>query len=190
MKDSKQPWILCGYNVFSKEGPKGLKIELLARQVGKNKSSFYHHFADLEVFTEILLNFHLERAEIIAAQERLCKTVIPDLLNLLIDVKQDLLFNRQLRIHRNIPAFKACFTQSSEKVGEAILDIWADSLGLTNNSNLAKIVLNLSLENFYLQITEETMTYDWLENYVKELKTMVREFDKNEKKKPVLNGSV
>jgi AcrR family transcriptional regulator len=84
MKDSKQPWILCGYNIFSKEGPKGLKIEVIARQVNKNKSSFYHHFADLEVFTEILLNFHLERSEIIAAQERLCKTVIPDLVNLLI----------------------------------------------------------------------------------------------------------
>ena len=55
-KDNKLPWILCGYNIFSKEGPKGLKIEVIARQVSKNKSSFYHHFADLEVFTEILLN--------------------------------------------------------------------------------------------------------------------------------------
>ncbi len=142
-KDSKQPWILCGYNIFSTEGPKGLKIEVLARHVKKNKSSFYHHFADLDVFTEFLLNYHLERSEIIAEQERLCKTVMPDLLNLLIEVKQDLLFNRQLRIYRTIPAFKACFEKSSKKVGEAIVGIWADTLGLTHNSNLAGIVLNL-----------------------------------------------
>jgi AcrR family transcriptional regulator len=181
-KDSKQSWILCGYDLFSKEGPKGLKIEVIARLVKKNKSSFYHHFADLEIFTEILLKFHLERAAIIAEKERQCKTVVPDLLNLLIEVKQDLFFNRQLRIHRNIKEFKDCFEQSSKKVGEAIVGIWADALGLSNNSNLAGIVLNLSLENFYLQITEETMTYNWLENYINELRLMVKEFEKNEKK--------
>ena len=181
MTDIKQPWILCGYDLFSKEGPNGLKIEVIARQVNKSKSSFYHHFADLELFTEMLLNYHLERAKIIADRERLCKNVVPELLNLLLEVKQDLLFNRQLRINRHNVAFKNCFEKSSKEVGEAIIGIWAEMLGLTNNSNLARIVLNLSLENFYLQITEETMTYDWLLNYVKDLQTMAGAFKKNEK---------
>lgn len=52
-------------------------------------------------------------------------------------------------------------------------------LGLSGNSNLAQIVLTLSLENFYLQITEETLTYEWLLKYVNELKTMVTAFQNN-----------
>ena len=34
--DTKEPWILCGYETFSKEGQKGLKIEVIARQINKN----------------------------------------------------------------------------------------------------------------------------------------------------------
>jgi AcrR family transcriptional regulator len=190
IKDSKLTWILVGYNIFSNEGQTGLKVEVIARKVGKSKSSFYHHFADIEIFTEALLNYHLERAIVIADMEKRCKQVVPDLLNVLIEIKEDLLFNRQLRINRQIPAFKNCFEKSSKAVGEAILGIWAEMLGLGDNSHLAQIVLNLSLENFYLQITEDTLTYEWLENYVNELKTMVHGFQMNEKKKSILYGSV
>lgn len=188
--DSKEPWILCGYDTFAKEGPKGLKIEVIARAVNKNKSSFYHHFADLEIFIDILLNYHIERAKIISDQETFCKKVVPDLLNVLLDFKTDLLFNRQLRINRTNNQFKNCFEKSSKIVGESILDIWAEMLELTDNSNLARIVLNLSIENFYLQITEETLTYEWLENYMKELKIMAKEFNKNSTRKALLNGNV
>jgi AcrR family transcriptional regulator len=181
--DHKQSWVLAGYELFSKEGPKGLKVEVVARKVKKSKSSFYHHYADMEVFTQILLEYHLERAKIIACQERLCTNVIPDLLHLLVEVKQDLLFHRQLRINRNISHFKQCFEKASREVGEAILGIWADMLHLQDNSHLARIVLNLSLENFYLQITEETLTYEWLSNYVRELQVMVKAFENNEKRK-------
>jgi AcrR family transcriptional regulator len=172
----KQPWILIGYEIFAKEGPKGLKVEVIARKVQKSKSSFYHLFADIDCFVEVLLSYHLERSSIIAENEKRCKNVNPELLNLLIDVKQDLLFNRQLRIHRNIPEFKQCFEKSSRDVAEAILGIWAEMLGLHNNVNLAEIVLNLSIENFYLQITEETLTLEWLANYINDLQLMVKGF--------------
>jgi len=143
--DNKQPWILVGYHLFAQEGPKGLKIEVIARQVNKSKSSFYHHFADLEVFTQILLEHHLERAKIIVNKERLCKNVVPDLLHLLVEVKPNLLFNRQLRINRNISYYNQCFEKASREVGETILGIWAEALNLGNDSNLAHMVLNLSL---------------------------------------------
>lgn len=189
-KDNKLPWILVGYDIFAKEGSRGLKVEVIARKVGKSKSSFYHHFADTEIFTEALLNYHLERAIVIADMEKCCSNVVPDLLNVLIEVKEDLLFNRQLRINRQIPAFKNCFEKSSKAVGEAILGIWSEMLGLGDNSHLAQMVLNLSLENFYLQITEDTLTYEWLLNYVRDLKTMVHGFQMNEKKKSIPYGSV
>lgn len=178
MADLRQPWILAGYEIFSKEGPQGLKVEVLSRHVKKSKSSFYHHFADLEVFTAFLLRYHLDRSEIIVKKENQCKNVVPELLHVLVEYKQDLLFNRQLRVHRSNPEFEACFQKTSAEVGGAVLGIWAEALNLQDNSNLALMILRLSLENFYLQITEDTLTYDWLEKYVKDLQTMAREFSK------------
>lgn len=176
--DNKLPWILAGYDLFANHGPGGLKVEVIARLVGKSKSSFYHYFADLEIFTDVLLTYHLERAGFIAQQEKQCRQVDPDLLNLLLSVKQDLLFSRQLRVHRSNVALKQCLEKTTKLVSEAIIGIWAAELGLANNSSLAQLVLNLSIENFYLQLTAETLTYPWLAQYIQELKTMVSAFQK------------
>jgi AcrR family transcriptional regulator len=173
----KQPWILEGYKLFLKDGPKGLKIEVMARKVDKSKSSFYHLFADIDCFTEELLSFHLERAKIIAEKERLCKSIDPALINLLLEVKQDLLFNRQLRVNRSNPAFKHCFEKANQLVGNTFLEVWAKEIGLGNKPKLAEIFFGLVLENFYLQLTEETLTYEWLSDYFKNIRLMVAEFN-------------
>lgn len=169
----KQPWIHIGYDGFSKQGPKGLKVELMAKLVNKNKSSFYHHFADMEVFIECLLHYHLERTKFIVARTKECKNMVPEMLQLLVEVKEDLLFNRQLRIHRHLPEFKTCFEKANKPVEDAFLKIWSEALELGENEQLAQIVLNLAVENFYLQITEETLTYDWILTYFNEIRTMV-----------------
>lgn len=169
----QQPWIDSGYELFAKEGPSGLKVERLARLVNKSKSSFYHHFADLEVFTELLLQTHLERSERLVERERQCVRLVPDLLLVLVDARTDLLFNRQLRVHRDRPDFRRCFERTSRDVGEAMGAIWAEALHLEDNSHLAQVVLNLVLENFYLQLTEENLTYEWLLAYVNGLRSMV-----------------
>ena len=48
MTDTQSLWIKTGYEAFAILGENALKIEQLARETGKSKSSFYHHFADTE----------------------------------------------------------------------------------------------------------------------------------------------
>jgi Flp pilus assembly CpaE family ATPase len=84
---SKQLWIEIGYKIFSTEGPQSLKLEVIAKKGGKIKSSFYYHFTDIEIFTEQLLKHHLAQVKIMAGKEKLCKNVIPDLLNVLVEYK-------------------------------------------------------------------------------------------------------
>ena len=172
MTAAKQAWILEGYALFAKEGPKGLKVEVLAKLVNKSKSSFYHYFADVEGFTTALLAYHLDRAAIMAEKEQACTNIIPELLNVILDFKQDLLFHRQLRVHRSNPSFKACYEKINQHIDHSILDIWAELIGLSKQKQLASAFLALITENFFLQLTEETLTYDWLLNYFNELRSM------------------
>ncbi len=175
MKETiRQPWINIGYELFSQQGPKGLKVAVLSKLVNKNKSSFYHHFADIEVFTAFLLVHHLERTKEIAIRAKACEKMVPDMLHLLVNIKQDLLFNRQLRINRQLPEFKSCFEKANKIVENAFIKIWSEALGLDEKENLAQIVLNLTVENFYLQITAETLCYDWILNYFNEILLMVK----------------
>ncbi|TPN86752.1 TetR/AcrR family transcriptional regulator [Aquimarina algicola] len=178
---AKMQWIEEGYKMFSHRGPEGIKIEKLAREVGINKSSFYHHFADVEIFTEHLLEHHLGHIIQLAEKEKQA-TNLDELIEIFIQHKTDLLFNRYLRVHRNNPRFLKYLITTNEIAGNAILNIWAQILELEENSYLARLVLKLSVENFFLQITDKTINQKWLKDYFNQLKTMVREFKKNNHK--------
>lgn len=185
MKEAvRKPWLLTGYRIFAFEGPGGLKVERLAKQVGKNKSSFYHLFSDLEFFTDELLSYHLTQAKVLADKEADCQNK-EELIEVIVDHKVDLLFNRQLRIHRENKAFEKCFLQINSFSEEAMIGVWSKILNLENNSFLAGLVFKLSLENFFLQITDETLNRDWLINYFNEIQTLIKAFKKNDKKEPI-----
>ncbi len=188
MKEIQKSWIEKGYRSFAFEGPNGLKIERLSKEVGKNKSSFYHLFADLEVFTTVLLGYHLERSSIIAEKESEC-CQLEDLIGVLVEHKIDLLFSRQLRIHRENTEFEECFLKVNEISMPAIVPIWSDIIELHDNSYLAELVLQLSLENFFLQITNETLDPIWLHDYFHKIKFLVSQF-KKPGSIPSLDGSV
>ncbi|MGB7394923.1 MAG: hypothetical protein WA913_11060 [Pricia sp.] len=147
----------------------------MSKEVGKNKSSFYHLFADLEVFTTALLDYHLEQSRVIAKKESKCET-LEELIGIIVAHKIDLLFNRQLRVHRENIEFEKYFLKVNNISIPAILPIWSKLIELNDNSYLAELVLRLSLENFFLQITDETLNTTWLHEYFKGVKTLVRQF--------------
>lgn len=176
-EDTMKPWINSGYQIFAMEGPGGLKVERLARIIGKNKSSFYHLFSGLEIFTTALLEHHLKQAFIMAEKESNCKNR-DELIEVIVTHKIDLLFNRQLRIHRDNQNFENCFLKTNQITGQSIIGIWSEIIGLKNNSHLAELVFRLSLENFFLQITEETINTNWLNAYFDEINKLIRAFQK------------
>ena len=184
----KTPWLEAGYTTFALEGPQALKVERLAKTVGKNKSSFYHHFADLEVFTALLLEQHMHQVHEIARKEADSSSQ-SELVSVMVAHKRDLLFNRQLRIHRDHPDFEACFVKTNEITAKSIAPLWMSILGLEDNSYLAGLVLKLSFDNFFLQISDETLTEDWLNAYFGELRCMVAAF-KEMGSLAALNGTV
>ncbi len=173
ISENNRSWIDVGYAAFAEEGPKGLRIESFARRIGKSKSSFYHHFADLELFTELLLQQHLERAADIAQRMRQCERMDPDMLDLFLSVRSDILFQRQLRIHRDKVAFRNCFEQAHAPIEEALLSVWTQALDLQGRDALARGMLRLVVENFYLRVTDDTLSRAWLIAYLTEIQAMV-----------------
>jgi len=186
--DPKQPWIKHGYRTFAYEGPTGLKVERLARQVGKSKSSFYHLFADLDLFISDLLDYHLERASLMAEREAQCTTE-SELIAVIIDHKVDLLVNRQLRFHRENPAFEKCFKAVNQMSVPALMPLWKQIIDLRDQSYLAELVLLLTLDNFFLQITDQTLNEEWLKSYMLHIRQLVRQF-KQTGNLPQMDGSV
>lgn len=173
MIEHKDIWIKTGYEMFALSGHSGLKIEPLAKRVGISKSSFYHHFADLELFTDQLLEYHLAQASIIAKKEQAAQTIDGDLINILVDHRIDLLFNRQLRIHREQRNFAEALSKSNQIVGNAFVLLWVKDLNLKLTQRQLESIFELALENFYLQINSENLNHHWLSAYFTNLKKLV-----------------
>ncbi len=178
MTEKEKPWIACGYEAFALQGLPGLKIEPLARAVGVSKSSFYHHFADMEVFMERLLRYHLEQAAAMAKKEEQARSVDPELIDILLQHKADLLFNRQLRIGSDHPLFKEYLLQSSSIIGKSFIGVWLADTKSRLTWQQAEGLFDLALENFFLQINVQTLNRSWLEAYFENLKLIARSFEK------------
>ena len=176
MIDRRSSWINLGYELFAHSGAAGIKVEALAKAVGKSKSSFYHHFADVELFIDELLQFHLQQAHCIAEKERLAKCIDPDLITILVEHKTDLLFNRQLRIGRNNKHFAETLEQSNRIVGQTFVALWVRDLNLNLSQPQLEGIFELALENFYLQINPQNINHPWLSDYFAQLKRIVARF--------------
>ncbi|MEO1653177.1 MAG: TetR/AcrR family transcriptional regulator, partial [Bacteroidota bacterium] len=94
----KQEWIETGYELVSRIGFLNLNIESFAREMGKSKSSFYHYFGDKEAFELDLLDYHLAQIERYSQDILRCESIRPDFLNILLELKVDMFFQKQVRL--------------------------------------------------------------------------------------------
>ncbi|OAV46245.1 TetR/AcrR family transcriptional regulator [Lewinella sp. 4G2] len=169
-----QPWLTIGYRIFSQEGPGALHIERLAKQLGKSKSSFYHHFSDREIFISKLLDLHFNRAVAIAVKEKDCENA-EGLISILLEHRQDMFFHRALRYHAKEEMFAKCIEAVDDVTTTAVSGVWARITGLEMNSFLATRLYQLQVDSFFLRLDSEDFTARWLAAYFKEVAQMVLE---------------
>jgi len=176
MITSKRIWIKEGYEIYALNGYESLKIEQLAKAVGISKSSFYHHFADLECFLENLLNYHYQRFSILATKEENCISIYPELIDTLIEHKIDLLFHRQLRINRNNKITEAALIKSSQILGNYGVMLWAKEINLKLTTNQLKGLFEIATDDFYMRINKENLDYQFLSDYFENLSRITKQF--------------
>lgn len=118
-------WVEAGYEYFGKIGPESLNVERLSMIVGLNRSSFYHHFGNVEVYTSHLCEHHIHRFKSLRHQINSCKNFNPDFLVLVSNFKNELAFHRQLLIHESVPQYKSCFDSAKKFTEEQIFRLWS-----------------------------------------------------------------
>ncbi len=170
MDSSAAPWIEAGYRVFATSGPQALRVEQLAREVGISKSSFYHHFADVPSFIEALLHYHVERGKVEANKARGCRSFEPEFIHLLVEIRMDLQFNWQLRLHREELAYQLCYQRAHSVVEQEVMGIWAEALGIPGQTQLARNIFTVVTDLFYQRFPKEQLTYEWCVAFLAEVR--------------------
>jgi len=160
-------WVQHGYLLFS-QGQVNLNVERLARELGVSKSSFYHYFHTVENFEEHLLALHLEQGKAFGQDLLNLANPLPDILHLFLERKEDMFFHKYLRVNRGVDRYKNCYEESFASVEGPMLEQWKTLLGLNSRPLFAKSYLHLLSDNFFLRITRETYSLEWLQAYLEE----------------------
>lgn len=168
-------WIAAGYEIAAHQGFDKLNIKNLAQELGRNRSSFYHYFGDMEIFMAELLKCHERRCARIIEQEDGCQNFDPDWMLLMIENKDELLFNRQLRIYCDIPLFNDCFERTTRLNYEKIRRHWAEYIGVESHPDLALEIFQLSIRAYLFQNTEDTMTLNKMQNFFQLVQMIVKQ---------------
>lgn len=171
-KGSYQIWMDAGYEIFAEEGPSGVQVERLARELDKNKSGFYHFFGDKETFFELMMKEHLGRLDLLSYQIRRIKEFDPEYLDFLMANRSTVLFQMQLVRNRETPLFATTMEQFSVRVTAAILPVWSNYLGTT--VTVSGKLWGIIRDTFYSRVTPDNFNFEWMSELSKEVRKLVK----------------
>ncbi|MCP4122974.1 MAG: TetR/AcrR family transcriptional regulator [Bacteroidetes bacterium] len=101
MADTKHIWLATAHAEFARKGENALKIDTLAKAVGKSRSSFYNLFGDMEGFRDELIKYALEVTRNFAAEANVMERFFPDYGEVVIKYKDMLFFNKHIFLGRH-----------------------------------------------------------------------------------------
>jgi len=174
MNEKRKEWVEKSYALVAESGFENLNLNSISRLVGKSKSSFYHYFGDLELFKMELLDYHVKQMNNFSAKISECENIYPSLINVFLEHQLDIFFHKQLRIHRKEPTYKKHIEKIFQVYENAVLEQWNNYFGLNHQKLFSRKFNKFISEHFFLSITHEEYTFDWLKNYLNQIFDLIQ----------------
>lgn len=174
---SKQKWIEKGYEHFALYGPENISINKISKEIGFSRASFYHHFGDLDIFIEELLDLHWKICvQFISIGKVECKVLYPDLYILLSQNIIPLKFNRQLFINRNVPAYNYLFIKTYNGAAKIFtLKLFSAQFDFKNNEETFDLWVTVG-ESWYSRLDMNDLSAERMEQQSKDIMNSVLKF--------------
>ena len=175
---SKQKWIEKGYEHFALYGPDNLSINKLSKEIGSSRASFYHHFGDIDIFINELLDTHWQINQQFCSVGALeCKKYLPDVYLLLEQYPIPLQFSKQLFLHRNNPIYNLLFIKTYDAAAQTfILNLFSKQFDLHyNDEDTYNLWLTVG-ESWYSRLDTNDLSAANMEQLAKEVINSVLKF--------------
>lgn len=174
--NQKQQWIETAYLHFSEFGPNGLNIKNIASDAGVSRTSFYHFFTDAEDLIDHLLEYHREIAKEYDAKIAKCRAYSPDIFEVIAAYRTNVLFHRQLLLHKENPKFYLTYQVLNKSSNEIIYPFWATYFDYRGNSIVGKEIHLMLMDLWYLHLQENDFTPEALLENSNKIRRQVQAF--------------
>ena len=174
---TKQKWIEKGYEHFALYGPENLSINKISKEIGSSRASFYHHFGDIDIFIDALLDMHwqiIQQFNLTGKKE--CKKLYPDLYILLAQKPIPLKFSKQLYINRNKPIYNYLFSKAYYESSKIfILKLFSEEYSLKNNKETFNLWVTVG-ESWYSRLDTNDLSAEKMQQIAKDVMNSVLKF--------------
>jgi len=171
-KISKNDVIDVGYALFALEGPEHIE-ERVEQEMGLKHAEFLSRFGAEEIFIEALIAHHIELVDDFLEETEHCTSWDPALLNLIVDYKLTVLFNRQLKQHSGNPVFHLTYNRISYLVQSHAFELWRKYMNLHPHMELSRELYEVLRDVFHSRITRENLNYEYLKSLAGEFRTII-----------------
>lgn len=180
--ESTQRWIEAGYELFASDGPDGVQVEKLARKLDLNKSGFYHHFGDRDVFFSMLMEHHYLVNGHFYNEILSLKRFDPDYINLLIKYKTAICVQAHLKKNVSNTVYKEEYLRNKLRNDKAVVPLWAAYLNIPDNQVLAQELWEIIRDVFFMRFNRNNLSYELIHTLVYEFAQVVevlKHYDRN-----------
>lgn len=156
----KDTWVETGYRLAAQHGLDALKIDRIAKLLGKSRSGFYHCFGDMEGYEDALCDHHYERAVHLADALSETDHFYPDYVYLIADHKDYVFFHKQLYLQRlSNKKYDACFQRAKALTEPKTMELWKKSAQLEKNpTEQVRAFFEVIREVVFTKMDYETFT--------------------------------
>ncbi len=152
--DSYQKWIKSAYVLFAQEGPDNISVKALAKECGLPRTNFYYYFANKQELIEKLIEFHFNSTTEVFNKEleKRLHTLIPDLYEILCDLKIGVQFTKQLFNNRENPLYDKAYRQTISLSSDILVTAFLSHTKIDLPIPLAKTLWFTLTDSWYSQI--------------------------------------
>ena len=176
-KKTRQLWIEKGYEHFALYGPENLSINKISKEIESPRASFYHHFGDIDIFIDELIELNLKiYKQFNLTEKKECKNFNPDLLILIAQNPMLLKFSKQLFINRNNSIYNDLFVIAhSESSKIFAFKLFSKQYGLKNNKATYKLFVTV-VESWYSRLDTNDLSAEKMQQNAKDVMNSVLKF--------------
>jgi len=174
---TRQLWIEKGYEHFALYGPENLSINKISKEIESPRASFYHHYGDIDIFIDELLDLHWEISkQLNLTLKKECENFYPDLLVLLAQNPILLKFSKQLFINRDNPIYNYLFVKAyHESANFILLKLFSKQYGLKNNKETLNLLVTVG-ESWYSRLDTNDLSAEKMQQIATDVMNSVLKF--------------
>ncbi|WP_066630541.1 TetR/AcrR family transcriptional regulator [Labilibacter marinus] len=164
VSDSYTIWLETAYRLFAEKGPIDFSVKEVAKECGLPRTNFYYYFDNKEDLLDKTLELHIKSTIDVFNVEisNRLHTYIPNLYEVVYDLKLGIQFTKTLFKHRDILKYNNAYIKGNALSADIIIPKFKDYFHINLPDDQVKPLWFILVDAWYSRLSFDNYTVEYL----------------------------